>query len=279
MARTKKGARYEADAAEEVPQYDSTPGAEPAHYEYSQGAEGNAATDPYPGITFDESGQEVYYDVNTGELLQHGEAAPDGHIDEYAGATGTAVATADIGDGNDYSDWLDEDDGFNQFRTITPHDTLMQADMQALAEYRWFVNECKRKLTAEFEDRKRMMQRQIDACEKAVRQQMEKRKLRSQNFTFDVDGEAVSMTLTPTHETHYKVEDWQALYGWIMDNGAVDVLQKRIAETNMKDCMDQLQQMVNEGTITPEQAVIPGVSLTSVPVLQVSTRKPKKKAA
>lgn len=194
---------------------------------------------------------------------------------EYA----DAPATQEYEDDADYSDCMEVDDGYNAFRVKRTHEQLVQADTDALIEYVWTVMSEKKKLTEAYEERKRAMQAQIDACEKALRHQLEARGGGKRSIEFPTDnGEMVAVYVAPSHETHYKVEDWEALYGWIAENQAYDTLQKRVSERNMKDYMDQLAAMVDAGDITPDQAVVPGVSLVTVPILSVTTRRVKPKA-
>lgn len=255
MARTAKKARYEPVQetddeayAAAMGGYDgagepdpSEPGVEPAHYEYADSMNG---ANGYQG--------DVHHDDLP--VTQADPVYPD--------------------DGIDYSDCFKDDDGYNEFRRKVPHEQLVDTDIQDLAEYMYYVMSEKKKLTEAFEERKKMMQRQVDAIEKAIRQKMVSRKTPKQSFTFNsVDGYPVSVSVEPKHEDHFKVEDWEALYGWIADNSAYDVLQKRVSERTMQDYMEQLATLAGTGEITADQAVVPGVSKVSVPVLGVTARK------
>lgn len=186
--------------------------------------------------------------------------------------------SAPLPDDVDESECLPEDDGYNVYRVMSSQDYLLRIDQQELVEYMYSVMLAKRKLTSVFEERKRAMNRQIESLEKALRTMMVERETQKQSYTFaDDDGNTVSVSIAPSHDEHYSVSDWEAVYDWIAANNTYDILQKRVHSENLKFYLSRLDDMVNSGEITAEDAVVPGVSLVSVPVLSVNTRKVPKK--
>ena len=214
---------------------------------------------------FTADGHEVYFDDNGVMYYVEPEAQPE-------------AQPADYGDGVDTSDLLPEDDGYNAYRTIVSQDVLQQYDMDVLAEHLLIISEAKKALTEQYEERKRMMTRQIDAIEKSLTEIMKKKKMPKASFTFEVDGEAVALGLTPSSKTHYAVADWEAFYAWVYENYALDAIQKRVSEKALESYMEVLAQQVADGERTAEEAVIPGITRNTFPVLSVTTRRAKPKS-
>ena len=120
--------------------------------------------------------------------------------------------------------------------------------------YRKMAAEIQR-LTAEYDTRVEEIKRQQDAVKNALKDQM---LVMGVNSVRTDNGTVVLAT-----KTRYHTQDWDSFKEFIKQHDAIDLLEKRIAQTNMATFLQD-----NPG-------VVPA-GLNSVTEYQVSVRKPTK---
>jgi hypothetical protein len=72
-----------------------------------------------------------------------------------------------------------------------------------------------------------------------------------------------SGTVSLITKTRYYAQDWDAMKGFIKEHDAIDLLEKRVSQKNMKEFLD-----ANPGVVPP--------GLNTVSEIEVSVRKPSK---
>jgi hypothetical protein len=86
-------------------------------------------------------------------------------------------------------------------------------------------------LTAAYESEVEALKAQQDQIKTALKDQMMELGLRSVNTT---EGTVILST-----KTRYNAKDWDAFKQFIVDNDAIDLLEKRIAQTNMANFLKE----------------------------------------
>jgi hypothetical protein len=133
--------------------------------------------------------------------------------------------------------------------------TLVAVPMDKLARvYRKMAAEIQR-LTTEYDSKVEEIKRQQDAVKNALKDQM---LVMGVNSVRTDNGTVVLST-----KTRYQTQDWDSLKEFIKKHDAIDLLEKRIAQTNMATFLEE-----NPG-------VVPA-GLNSVTEYQISVRKPTK---
>lgn len=110
-------------------------------------------------------------------------------------------------------------------------------------------------LTSVYEKEVEGLKAQQAEVANAMKDQMQSMGLTSSKTQF---GTAILST-----KTRFYAQDWDAMKRFILDNEAVDLLEKRIAQTNMKQFLED-----NPGLVPP--------GLNSVSEVDISVRKPTK---
>jgi len=127
--------------------------------------------------------------------------------------------------------------------------------MDKLAKvYRKMAAEIQR-LTAEYDEKVEAIKRQQDVVKTALKDQM---LVMGVNSVRTDNGTVVLST-----KTRYQTQDWDSFKEFIKEHDALDLLDKRIAQTNMATFLEE-----NPGTLPP--------GMNSFSEYQISVRKPTK---
>jgi len=127
--------------------------------------------------------------------------------------------------------------------------------MDKLAKvYRKMAAEIQR-LTAEYDEKVEAIKRQQDVVKTALKDQM---LVMGVNSVRTDNGTVVLST-----KTRYQTQDWDSFKEFIKEHDALDLLEKRIAQTNMATFLEE-----NPGTLPP--------GMNSFSEYQISVRKPTK---
>jgi hypothetical protein len=134
----------------------------------------------------------------------------------------------------------------------TPTATVAVPQDRLAKVYRKMAAEMQ-KLTAEYDSKLEAIQRQQDVVKTAIKDQMLALGIKSVRTD---NGTVVLGT-----KTRYQTQDWDSFKEFIKEHDAIDLLEKRIAQTNMATFLAD-----NPGKLPP--------GLNSVTEYQVSVRKP-----
>lgn len=107
---------------------------------------------------------------------------------------------------------------------------------------------------------------ELDAQVEAVKEQQQLIKVEIKDRLRAVGAKSVKTehgTVSLTEKTRYYTQDWDSFKRFVMENDALDLLEKRIAQTNMKLFLDENPALVPPG-------------LNSDTEFDVSIRKPTK---
>ncbi len=144
---------------------------------------------------------------------------------------------------------LDDEDAQSQ----TPEQEMAAIPMDKLAKvYRKMAAEIQR-LTAEYDTAVEQIKRQQDVVKNALKTQM---LVMGTNSVRTNNGTVVLST-----KTRYQTQDWDSFKEFIKEHDAIDLLEKRIAQTNMATFLED-----NPGVLPP--------GMNSVTEYQISVRKP-----
>lgn len=121
--------------------------------------------------------------------------------------------------------------------------------------YRKMAAEMQR-LTAEYDEKMEHIKRQQDAVKNTLKDQM---LILGVNSVRTDSGTVVLAT-----KTRYQTQDWDSFKEFIKEHDAIDLLEKRIAQTNMATFLQE-----NPGVLPP--------GMNSVTEYQISVRKPTSK--
>lgn len=141
----------------------------------------------------------------------------------------------------------DEDDPSSESAspTVVPMDKLVRVYRKMAAEIQ--------RLTAEYDTKVEHIKRQQDAVSMALKDQM---------LTLGVKSlRTDNGTVVLSTKTRYNTQDWDSFKEFIKEHDAIDLLEKRIAQTNMGKFLEE-----NPGTLPP--------GLNSTTEYQISVRKP-----
>ena len=93
-------------------------------------------------------------------------------------------------------------------------------------------------LTKEYDTRVETLKAKQDTLKFAMKDQMRALGVKSVNTTFG--------TVSMVQKTRYSTQDWDSFKAFIVENDAVDLLEKRIAQTNMAQYLTD-----NPGSVPP----------------------------
>lgn len=93
-------------------------------------------------------------------------------------------------------------------------------------------------LTREYDTKVETLKASQDQLKFAMKDQMKALGVKSVNTTFG--------TLSMVSKTRYSTQDWDSFKRFIVENDAVDLLEKRIAQTNMAQFLEE-----NPGVVPP----------------------------
>lgn len=93
-------------------------------------------------------------------------------------------------------------------------------------------------LTQEYDTKIELLKAQQDQVKFALKDQMKAVGVKSVNTAFG--------TVSMIHKTRYNTEDWDSFKKFIVENDVVDLLEKRIAQTNMARWLEE-----NPGKVPP----------------------------
>jgi hypothetical protein len=93
-------------------------------------------------------------------------------------------------------------------------------------------------LTREYDTKIEVLKASQDMLKFAMKDQMKALGVKSVNTTFG--------TLSMVSKTRYSTQDWDSFKRFIVENDAVDLLEKRIAQTNMAQFLEE-----NPGVVPP----------------------------
>lgn len=93
-------------------------------------------------------------------------------------------------------------------------------------------------LTREYDTKIEVLKASQDQLKFAMKDQMKALGVKSVNTTFG--------TLSMVSKTRYSTQDWDSFKRFIVENDAVDLLEKRIAQTNMAQFLEE-----NPGVVPP----------------------------
>lgn len=134
-----------------------------------------------------------------------------------------------------------------------PSQELAAVPMDRLAKvYRKMAAEIQR-LTAEYDEKVEHIKRQQDAIKNALKDQMLVMGVKS------VKTEQGTVVLST--KTRYHTQDWDSFKEFIKEHDAIDLLEKRIAQTNMATFLED-----NPGVLPP--------GMNSMTEYQISVKRP-----
>ena len=110
-------------------------------------------------------------------------------------------------------------------------------------------------LTQEYDNKLETLKAQQDELKFAMKDQMQALGVKSVNTAYG--------TVSMIHKTRYSTQDWDSFKKFIVEHDVVDLLEKRIAQTNMAQFLEQ-----NPGLVPP--------GLNSDMEYDVSVRRPTK---
>lgn len=93
-------------------------------------------------------------------------------------------------------------------------------------------------LTQEYDQKVEVLKAQQDELKNAMKDQMKALGVKSVNTAFG--------TVSMVQKTRYSTQDWDAFKDFVVENHAVDLLEKRIAQTNMAQFLAD-----NPGSVPP----------------------------
>ena len=93
-------------------------------------------------------------------------------------------------------------------------------------------------LTREYDTKVETLKAKQDTLKFAMKDQMKALGVKSVNTTFG--------TVSMVQKTRYSTQDWDSFKAFIVENDAVDLLEKRIAQTNMAQYLVE-----NPGSVPP----------------------------
>ena len=111
-------------------------------------------------------------------------------------------------------------------------------------------------LTREYDTKIEVLKASQDQLKFAMKDQMKALGVKSVNTTFG--------TLSMVSKTRYSTQDWDSFKRFIVENDAVDLLEKRIAQTNMAQFLEE-----NPGVVPP--------GLNSFSDFEIRVTKPRSK--
>ena len=110
-------------------------------------------------------------------------------------------------------------------------------------------------LTQEYDTKLEALKAQQDELRFAMKDQMKALGVKSVNTAFG--------TVSLVNKTRYNTQDWDSFKKFVVEHAVVDLLEKRIAQTNMRQFLEE-----NPGLVPP--------GLNSSSEYSVSVRKPTK---
>jgi len=138
---------------------------------------------------------------------------------------------------------------------VSPQETaeMTLVPMNKLAKVYRKMQSRIQQLTTEYETQVEVIKAQQDVIKIALKDQMLKMGLKSAPTT---EGTVVLST-----KTRYNTQDWDSFKTFVLQNEAVDLLEKRIAQTNMAQFLEENPNLVPPG-------------LNSMTEYTISVRKP-----
>lgn len=127
--------------------------------------------------------------------------------------------------------------------------------MDRLAKVYIKIRDARSKLTREFEEAEEKLKAQQAEIANAMKDKMQSLGVKSAGTAFG--------TVSLRVKTRYYAQDWDAMYRFIHDNDAGFLLEKRIAQSNMSEFLEQ-----NPGVVPP--------GLNTMSETEVSVTKPRK---
>jgi hypothetical protein len=122
------------------------------------------------------------------------------------------------------------------------------------------------KVYIKMRDKLSELTREYETAEAAIKAQQAEIASAMKDILQNAGGESMrtsSGTVALKTSTRYYIQDWEAMHRFIIDNDAAFLLEKRIAQKNMSDFLEQ-----NPGTVPP--------SLNTMSELSISVTKPRK---
>lgn len=110
-------------------------------------------------------------------------------------------------------------------------------------------------LTQEYDNKLETLKAQQDELKFAMKDQMQALGVKSVNTAFG--------TVSMIHKTRYSTQDWDSFKKFIVEHDVVDLLEKRIAQTNMARFLEE-----NPGSVPP--------GLNSFSDFEIRVTKPSK---
>ena len=110
-------------------------------------------------------------------------------------------------------------------------------------------------LTKDYDTKVETLKAKQDTLKFAMKDQMKALGVKSVNTAFG--------TVSMVQKTRYSTQDWDAFKDFVVENHAVDLLEKRIAQKNMSEFLES-----NPGMIPP--------GLNTMSEISVSVTKPRK---
>lgn len=108
---------------------------------------------------------------------------------------------------------------------------------------------------------------ELDAQIATIKEQQEQVSIAMRDKMKDLGGNSLRTdygTITMLKKTRYYTQDWDSFKNFVLENQAVDLLERRIAQTNMAQFLEE-----NPGLVPP--------GLNAETKLDVSVRKPTSK--
>ena len=115
-------------------------------------------------------------------------------------------------------------------------------------------------------DKLALLSREYDEAEAAIKAQQAEISSAMKDIIQKAGGTGMKTahgTVSLKTQTRFYAQDWEAMYRFIIDNDAVQLLEKRIAQKNMSDFLES-----NPGVVPP--------GLNTISEITVSVMKPRK---
>ena len=122
------------------------------------------------------------------------------------------------------------------------------------------------KIYIKMRDKLATLAKEFETAEAAIKEQQAEVASAMKEILHKAGGESMRTshgTVAVKTSTRYYVQDWEAMAQFILDNNAVFLLEKRVAQKNMSEFLE-----ANPGTVPP--------SLNTMSEVTVSVTKPRK---
>lgn len=150
---------------------------------------------------------------------------------------------------------LDDEDTAPQQETADASEDMSVIPMDKLASVYRKMQAKIQQLTTEYETQVENIKAQQEAVKNALKDQM---------LVLGVSSVRTDKgTVVLSTKTRYNTTDWDSFKSFVMENDALDLFEKRIAQTNMKQFLDEYPGVVPPG-------------LNSMTEYAISVRKPTK---